>query len=443
MLKKIIAGLLVCTMAGSLMAGCGNDGGQGSGDGDATKSLSVWFSWSEDTDETSNFQRIKKITDKFAADNPGYEVKLTGNMTAEKLMTAMSSGTGPDIAQPNWVYGGQWGTEGIVADLTDFVNNDAEFDKDDIIQAAWDRCTYKGKIYSIPTWINSSELYVNNELMKSKNAETPKTISQLVDLAVSLTDYDSNGNITVAGYVPDYPWLDNVLWPIAFGAKWIDEETNTITFDTPEMKAAYQWQLDIYNQIGYDKLQTFKTSLGKDADSPFVSDKLYMQFSGESLIETIEKYRPDMDYSVVYCPYPDERPDLEGSMFVTTHVWCMNNKPKSNSKEDIWKLLSYMTSKESYVELSKGFQNVGSLMARKSSLDSLPEEAPEMKKHVGQLLKNPNVSGFPMSNYINEYLSEIADQVNKVFTEGLDLDTAAATVQTNVQKLADANPVND
>lgn len=446
MLKKIIAGLLICTMAGSLMAGCGGSGNEGNKGGDSAGKtvLSVWHGGSEDVEETSNHQRILKMADKFMEENPDYQIEVTGSVTAEKLMTAMSSGNGPDIGQPNWVHCGQWGTEGIIADLTDFVNNDAEFDKDDIIPAAWDRCSYKGRIYSIPVAINSSELYYNKDILDEAGVECPKTISELVDLAVSLTTYDDKGNITRAGYIPDYPWLDNVLWPVAFDAKWIDEDTNTITFDTPEMKAAYQWQLDIYNAIGYDKLMTFKTGLGTDAESPFVVDKLAMQFSGEWMFETIQKYRPDMNYGVAYCPYPDGKPELEGSMFLTTTVWAMNNNSK-NSKEDGWKLLSYLTNKENMQEMAKGFEDVGALMSRKSALDNLPEGAPALKKEVAKMIQDPNVDGFPMSNYINEYLSVIADEMNKVFTpnSGYTLDEAAAKVQTEAQKLADANPVND
>ena len=444
MLKKIIAGLLVCTMAGSLMAGCGNNGGNG-GSNSGKIALSVWHGGAEDTEETSNHQRYLKMAENFVAENPDYEVNVVGSVTAEKLMTAMSSGTGPDIGQPNWVHCGQWGTEGIIADLTDFVNNDAEFDKDDIIQAAWDRCSYKGKIYSIPVAINSSELYYNKDILDEAGVEAPKTINELVDLAINLTTYDDKGNITRAGYIPDYPWLDNVLWPVAFGAKWIDEDTNTITFDTPEMKAAYQWQLDIYNAIGYDKLMTFKTGLGTDAESPFITDKLALQFSGEWMFQDIEKYRPDMNYGVTYCPYPDGQPELEGSMFLTTTVWAMNNNSK-NSKEDGWKLLSYLTNKENMKEMAGGFEDVGALLSRKSALDSLAdsENVAPLKKEVAKMIQDPNVSGFPMSNYINEYLSVVADEMNKVFTPGSDytLDQAAAKVQTEAQKLADANPVN-
>ena len=61
------------------------------------------------------------------------------------------------------------------------------------------------------------------------------------------------------------------------------------------------------------------------------------------------------------------------------------------------------------------------------------------------MLQDPNVDGFPMSNYINEYLAIIADEMNKVFTPNSNytLDQAAAAVQEQAQELADANPVNE
>ena len=441
MFKRIMAGLLVCTMAISLMAGCGKESPSGSEGEKVT--LQVWHTGAEDVEETSHHQRYLKMAENFVAENPGYEVKIVGSVNEQKLMTALSAGNGPDIGSPNWVYAGQWGTEGIIADLTDYINNDVEFDKDDIIPAAWDRCTYKGRIYSIPTTINSSELYYNKDILDAENVEAPKTISELVDLAINLTTYDEEGNIVRAGYIPDYPWLDNVLWPVAFGAKWIDEETNTITFDTPEMKASYQWQLDIYKAIGYDKLMTFKTSLGTGAEDPFITDKLALKFDGEWMFGSIATYRPDMNYGVTYCPYPDGNPELEGSMFLTTSVLAMNNN-SVNSKDDIWKLLSFMTNKENMATFAEGPMGSGILMSRKSALDSLPDSVAPLKIEVAQMLKNPNVDGFPMSNYINEYLSVIADEMNKVFAKDstYTLDEAAATIQVEAQKLANANPVN-
>ena len=441
MFKKILAGLLVSIMAASLMAGCGeNSNTVTPGE---TVTLAIWHSRAEDMDETSDHQRYLRVADKFMAENEGYEVQVTGSVKAEKIMTALASGSGPDIVQPQWPYAGKWGAEGIIADLTDFVDNDAEFDRDDFVPAAWDRCIYKDRIYAIPTRINSAELYYNKDILEEEGVKVPETIEELVDLAINLTEYDANGNITRCGFIPDYPWLDNVLWPVAFGAKWIDEDTNTITFDTEEMRAAYQWQIDIYNAIGYDKLTTFKAGLGSGEQEGFVSGKVAMKYSGENLFDDILLYNPDMNYGVTSVPYPAGKEELKGATFATVASLMLNNDSK-NSKEDGWKLLSYITSKEALADFAKGVNNTGALMSRKSALDTLNnmEGVVAEKKEVTKMIQDPNVTGFPMSTYVNEYLAIIADEMGKVFADPANntVEVAAANIQAKAQVLADASP---
>ncbi len=443
MLKRIISAMLVAVMAISLMASCSNEAGKEPVATDGVN-LEVWVTDAEDQKETSNYQRYLKAANEFMEKNDGYAVKVVGAVKAEKIMTALASGSGPDLVQAQWQTAGVWGTEGIIADLTDFVNNDAEFDKDDIIPAAWDRATYKGKIYSIPLTFNSSELYYNVDYMNEFNAEVPKTINELKKLAVELTEYDDQGFITRCGYIPDYPWLDNVLWPIAAGASWINPETNEITFDTEEMRYAYQWQVDIYNEIGYDKLQTFKTSLGTGAQQPFMSGKTAMQFAGEWVPDDAAQYAPELNYGVAFVPYPDDKPELEGSMFCTIRAFMMNNENK-NSKEDAWKLLSYMTGKEVASKLAEGMDGKGTMMCRKSALDYLQtlDTVDPIKKDIAEMMKNPNVEGFPMLAYVDEYLGIVADEMNKVFTDpNYTVEMATKAVQEKVQPIADANPIN-
>ena len=443
MFKRIISALLAAAMMLSLMASCGKEVAEKPANGE-TVNLEIWHTDPEDLDVTSNHQRYLKAADKFMAVNEGYTVKVVGSVKAEKIMTALASGAGPDICKAQWQQAGAWGKEGIIADLTDFVNNDKEFDKDDIIPAAWDRATYKGRIYSIPVTFNSSELYYNTDILAEAGVEAPKTISELKKLAVDLTTYDENGFITRAGYIPDYPWLDNVLWPIAAGASWINPETNEITFDTEEMRYAYQWQVDIYNAIGYDKLQTFKTSLGTGANKPFLSGKTAMQFNGVKMPDEVAQYAPELNYGVTYVPYPDDKPELEGSMFCTITALMLNNNSQ-NSKEDGWKLLSYITGKETSAELAKGMNNTGAMMCRISALESLQDmdTVLPIKKDVAKLMQNPNVKGFPMLTYVDQYLSVVADEMNKVFTDSnYTVEMATKAVQEKVQPIADANPIN-
>jgi len=444
MLKRIISAMLVAVMAISLMASCGETKAPVEG-GDVN--LEVWITSAEDQEETSVYQRYVKAAKQFEEANEGYTAKVVGAVKAEKIMTALASGSGPDLVQAQWQQAGVWGTEGIIADLTEFVNNDAEFDKDDIIPAAWDRSTYKGKIYSIPLTFNSSELYYNKKILEEEGVAVPKTIGELKKLAVDLTTYDDAGFITRAGYIPDFPWLDNVLWPIAAGAEWINMETNEITFDTPEMREAYQWQVDIYKELGYEKLQTFKTGFGSGAQLPFVAGKVAMQFAGEWIPNDVALYAPeDFEYGVAFVPYPDGKPELEGSMFCTITALMMNNENK-NTKEDAWKLLSWMTGKEVSKSQAEGLNGNGAMMCRKSSLDYIQtlDTVDPIKKEVAEMMKNPNVKGFPMLAYVDEYLGIVADEMNKVFTDPANYTVEMATkaVQEKVQPIADAKPIND
>lgn len=447
MRNRIIAITLAAILCGSLTASCGNGSPDNSLKDSSPITLTIWHNDTQSSDPDSRHQRVLKVADQYMKSHPQVTIEIVGNVGEEKMFTSMLAGSGPDLVKPNWVYGGQWGVTGVLADLTDAVNEDVSFDKDDIISAAWDRCTYKGHIYTIPDEINSSELYYNIDLLSRNGYDgPPKTYQELVEMAVNLTAYDSDGNIVRAGFIPDYPWLEKVLWPVAFGAKWIDPETNTITFDSPEMHDAYQWQLDIYNTIGYDKLLTFKTSLGSAKSNvgggSFIDEKLAMQFSGEWLMDEISQQRPDMNYGVTYCPYPDGKPELEGSMFITAHVWGINKRSK-NAFEDNWAFLSYLTSKEVMSQFSSGNNGYGKLMPRKSVLNSLPESVHPLKRKVAQMLQSDKCTGFPMSLYINDYLVEIDQQLTLVFSNKISLDDALHNVTVKIQKFADENPIND
>ncbi|MBC8560916.1 ABC transporter substrate-binding protein [Fumia xinanensis] len=447
MRNRIIAVTLAAVLCGALTASCRNGSTEDTSSAPSPVTLTIWHNDTQSNDPGSRQQRILQVANQYMELYPHVTIETVGNVGEEKMFTSMLAGSGPDLVKPNWVFGGQWGATGVLADLTDLVNRDDNFDKDDIISAAWDRCTYKNRIYTIPDEINSSEFYYNIDLLSRKGYDgPPRTYQELVEMAVDLTEYDSDGKIVRAGFIPDYPWMEKVLWPVAFGAKWIDPETNKITFDSPEMHAAYQWQLDIYNTIGYDKLLTFKTSLGSGttnvAGSPFIDEKLVMQFSGEWLMDEIAQQRPNMNYGVTYCPYPDGKPELEGSMFITAHVWGIN-KRSDQTLEENWKFLSYLTSKDIMKQLSAGYNGDGILMARKSVLNNLPASVHPLKRKVAQMLQSDKCTGFPMSLYINDYLVEIDQQLTLVFSNKISLDDALENVTVKIQKFADENPIND
>jgi multiple sugar transport system substrate-binding protein len=383
MVKRIIAVFLTILMASAFFAGCGTSTESGKPDSSsvqtesksaaesaATQSekseprepvtLAIWHTNAEDNSPDKMHGRLETFAAKYQQEFPYVTVKLTGNMNMEKILTALSSGQGPDIFINQWPNCATWSDKGALMDLTDLVNNDKAFDKSDISDSLWSRGTYKNKIYGIPQEVFSTELYYNKDLLaKQGYTEPPETIEQMVEMALKLTKYDSDGSIVQAGFIPDVPWFDHVVWPVAFGAKWIDPATNKITFDSAEMAAAYQWQVDIYDKIGRNKLLKFKGGLGKfdDVTDPFLNGKLAMQFSGEWTLGTISRIKPDLNYGVAAIPYPKDHPEVKGSMFVTASVWCMNANTKS--KDESWKLLSALTSKEQMKLFAEGTAKAG------------------------------------------------------------------------------------
>lgn len=449
MFKKFTAILVIALMVIGLATGCGNSNTNQQSNSNANNSssekaitLKLWHLWPEQSDPGSPHQMLLKIAEQYHKLHPNVTIQITGNTTQDKLLTALSGGAGPDIFLNFWNNTASWSDKGALLDLTQYVNNDSSFNKDDILPAAWKLSTYKDKIYGIPFAMQSSEIYYNKDLLKQAGFDgPPETMEDLIDMAYKLTKTDSNGNIIQLGFLPDYPWLDNVLWPVVYGAQWIDTKTNKITFDSPEMIAAYQWQADIYKKYGPDKIQKFKSGFGADAQSPIYTGKLAMMFNGEWQIGGFEKYAPNMNWGIAPMPYPKDHPELKGSTFLSSNVWQISSNTKY--KDEAWKFLSYLTNEENMKLWASGDgTSQYSLMSRKSALDSLPDKAPEQLKEVAKMVQSPNVRSFPMLPYINEYLTLINDEMQKTLLLQESVQDAAKIVQEKAQQLADQYPIN-
>ena len=64
------------------------------------------------------------------------------------MVTAIATQDTPDLFDMYWQYASPLAARGALYDLTEFVENDAEFEKADFLERVWDLCTVDGKIYS-------------------------------------------------------------------------------------------------------------------------------------------------------------------------------------------------------------------------------------------------------------------------------------------------------
>ena len=400
-MKKALALILSLALAVSALTACGgaSSSAAGSTSGSAPASaapsgektvVTVWHMYAEDEEVTKPHQRLLQWAENYNATNTdNIEVVVSGAKTADVIMTTIASGSTPDIFQNYWNNAPTWANNGALYDLTEFVNGgDAEWNKDDFIDAAWDVCSYEDKVYSIPFTYSSTFLFYNKDMLAEAGwEEFPKTMDELIQCIDDCTKVGADGSIEQMGLIPDYPWLDNVLWPVAFGAQFIDEETNTITFDSPEMLKAYQFQADIYSKYGYDNVKRFIDSLGARA--------------------------------------------------TTEDVWEVN--AKTANAEATLKVLKSLTSAENMAFMAEGDYGNGAFMPRKSALDAViaMDGVSEEAKQVAEMLRDGEFRAFPMSSYVNEYLTEISTYMTEALAGNMTVEDAAKAVVEAVQPMAD------
>lgn len=402
--------------------------------------VTVWHLYPEDAEVTKPHQRLLQWAEKFNADNTDIEVIVSGAKTADVVMTTIASGATPDIFQNYWNNAPTWANNGALYDLTDYVNGDSEWNKADFISASWNVCTYEDKIYSVPFTYSSTFLFYDKDALAAAGwDEFPKTMDELAKCIRDCTVVEADGSISAMGLIPDYPWLDNVLWPVAFGAKYIDEATNTITFDSPEMISAYQFQADIYNEYGYDEVKRFVDTLGAraTAEDALFTGKLAIRWQGDSALASMIEFAKETGTNMGIAAIPPASEGGESQGMLSCGVWEVN--AKTANPEATWKVLRSLTSAENMAFMAEGDFGNGAFTPRISSLNALMEmNVSEEAKQVATMLRDNQMSSFPMSAYVNQYLTEISNYMAEALSGDISVEEAARAVVEAVQPLADA-----
>lgn len=426
------AGLAVTAVALLSMAACGkNDDSKKESNGKETE-ITVWVWDAENDDKTTDYQRTLTWANDFNERNKGeIKVKVSGGRMPEDTLTVISSGSTPDIFQNYWNNTPQWADAGAIMDLTDYLKKDSAIDLDDYLpQALAMGQAPDGKQYGLPQSFSTSFLIYNKDWLKEAGySEAPKTLQELVDMNKKLTEI-KDGKVERAGFLPDKPWIENVGWPIATGAHWVSDDGKKITFDTPEMKKAYDTQSQIFKDLGgYDKAQTFSSGFGNtgEAGDAFCSQKVAMLFIPDSMLNSYYEFAKDFDWGVA--PFPSDTG--EGMLTVNT----VNINAKTKHPDEAYKVYSdYMNSKNSIKFQVEGFKNNGKLIPRKTCLQALLDgDYPEQIKVLAKEGNEEKMRGFPSTSFTNEYLDAINSQIPDALAGRQTVEDALKNVQKKME----------
>ncbi|AJY75608.1 extracellular solute-binding protein [Paenibacillus beijingensis] len=128
--------------------------------------------WDKPAPDASTKAVSEELFAKFEETHPHIKViHEDETQTREKFMAAVAGGEQPEVFRPAFPDMQGYVQAGIVADLTDLVNNSP--DKANFIDGAFDMATVDGKIYGIPNNMYTTGLYYNKKLFANAGIKNP------------------------------------------------------------------------------------------------------------------------------------------------------------------------------------------------------------------------------------------------------------------------------
>jgi len=129
--------------------------------------LKLWLPSSLDAHEKGAYQ---KAAEAFAQKNPGIKVNVEvvpGSETdVAKLMTAVRSGAGPDLAVIDRFTVAQRAAAGLLTDLTPLIKKEGKELSQEYTEGPWQEVSYQKKVYAVPTNTDARVLFYNKQILK-------------------------------------------------------------------------------------------------------------------------------------------------------------------------------------------------------------------------------------------------------------------------------------
>jgi multiple sugar transport system substrate-binding protein len=343
------------------------------------------------------FDIVTKGLNNLKAKFPNIEIKHEGNQDDDKLTQSIRGGNPPDVAISFFTDNlGAWCSNGSFQDLQPYIDRD-KIDVSVIPEAVRSYTEFQGKRCAMPMLADVYGFYYNKDMFAAAGITAPpKTTSELMEYTKKLTQFNPDGSIKVAGFMPSMPFYANQaqIWAPNFGATWISPDGKSNLAASPEWKEMFNFQKQLIDFYGHDKIEKFKSGLGDEysPDHGFHRGKIAMEFDGEYRQAFLKDQSPELNFGTAPPPVLDSKPDRYGGGFTTGTIIAI---PKgSKNPGAAWELIKQMSlDTDTLVELANGLKNVPS--TKESLTDPKLEVDDKFKTFLdmyssGKLLPNPS-----------------------------------------------------
>jgi multiple sugar transport system substrate-binding protein len=319
-----------------------------SGASHAPVTLDVWsFYNGREFDQYAEV--LKDFTDKY----PWITIVHTPGKKDPEILRGINSGTAPDLAiseGPDNVA--KFCDSGAYQDLTPFLTQDGMDITKIIPEPALRYSSYQGNQCTLPVLSDAYGLYYNKDMFAAANiSKPPKTFSELQADAKALTQFNPDGSIKVAGFIPLGGFYENdaLYNGLYSGGTWYDAGQKSAFASDPTWAGLLTWQKDmiesIYGPDGYQKLTDFVSLMGGPSSEwnsaqGFEAGKVAMTIDGEWRTAFIKGDGSDVNYGTAPFPVADDTPQLYGAGQIGGDTFGMPTAAAHPA--EAWLLLKYL-----------------------------------------------------------------------------------------------------
>jgi multiple sugar transport system substrate-binding protein len=255
-----------------------------------------------------------EILQEFMKLNPDIEVEtLNVPATPEKLITAVTGGTPPDVFYMDRYLAGEWAARGIIMSLDDYVNASNIVKKERFYKRLLKDVTWRNQMWAIPLHTDCRAFWWNKDLftLKGLDPEKPATTwAELEEYSDKVFERDETGKIKylgfspIAGNPPGFLQFWIYLWQL--GGEYLSEDYNTAIFNSPQGVEALTWMVYMTDKYGgIDEIAEFlqPPGVGPGMDV-FNLGFLAQQIHGQWMVANYARYSPDLKYGLASFPVP-------------------------------------------------------------------------------------------------------------------------------------------
>ena len=295
---------------------------------------------------------------------------------------------------------------------------------------------HQGHLWALPSTPASTALIWNKKLFREAGLDPekpPTSIAELEQFNEKLLKRRPDGSIESMGFLPEMPGYWDSMWGFWFNGSL--SNGNTITANSPENIAAYQWIESYPKRFGARDLLNFQDGFGNIASpqNGFFSGRVAMEMDGVWVYNYIKNYAPpDFDWGVA--PFPSADPAHLKDV-VLVDMDSMVIPAGSKHPAEAFEFIKYVNSQKPMEKLCLG-QRKFSPFINVSPEFYQNHPNPYIKKFV-ELAKSPGAVYAPPLTTWNEYSNDMKDAVNLIWTGKATAVDALNAVQQRQQPVYD------